>query len=417
MLIYFTIAFVQPFISFGQVNYVKNPGLEIYDSCPNDFDQIRYANFWNCLDSAGLYFANYPGVPEYCNKCSQDISCSVPYNGYFYHFTHSGNGMAQVQVYYDSSQVPAPFNLYRDYLQGRFTRNLTVGHNYCITFFIAWEQISSYSFNNVGAFLDNGIIDTTSKPSYQQSQVHPQVNETFLLGDSTHWNDSTLWYRIEGTFTANGLEKFISIGNFFDKAHTNSIWFDPWNRGSGYGWVLVDDVSVIESNTIANAGNDTNIHKGDSILIGEIAVPYTWYKRTDTGLSLIDSVSGGIWVKPDSSTTYVVKLTLCGLLTWDSIKVTVVPVGNTNLNNPKLFSIFPNPNNGTFYINGNSEASNAEIEIIDMIGQSVYKRGSKIIDGLIDEEINLKLAPGIFTLKLTTDLSERYIQQIQIRNN
>ncbi len=351
--------------AWGQVNYVKNPGLELYDSCPNSWHNINDAKYWSALDSNLIHYSPTNGQPEYENTCSVIVISNIPTNNYFYHYAHSGNGMALVGLFTDfADQTPYK----RDYLQGRFYNALKSGHTYCVTFYTAFcTNFDDYAINKIGAYIDNGEIDTTSFPGAIQTAYTPQIIEYNIINADTNGHDSTFWTKIEGSFTAIGNERFITIGNFFDSASISLVKVAAgFNGGSVY---LFDDISVIESNTIANAGNDTIIHQGDSILLGEIAVPYTWYKRTSTGLSLIDSTSGGIWVKPDSTTTYVVKLTLCGVVTWDSIKVSVLPAGLNTYSNKYKTLLYPNPIDNELFIENAPQGTS--IRFYDVVGRLV----------------------------------------------
>jgi len=351
----------------GQINLVKNPSFEDVSACATGYDQIAIADYWNSLDTNLIHLATNEGIPELINECHIGgpwpyyLTCA-PFNLWFFSYPHSGKNMAQEYILLRNLNDS---NEQRDYLQGKLKSKLISGKNYCVTFYTKQEHGSSYSSKAASIYFDDGTIDTTSWPARAQSQFTPQVTSNNFITDTARW------VKIEGSFTANGTELFFTIGNFNDNAHTDTSYH--LNDTGTWFWHILnlfDDISVIESNTTANAGNDTTIHKGDSILIGEIAVPYTWYKRTTAGLSLIDSVSGGIWVKPDSTTTYVVKLTLCGVVTWDSIKVTVVPVGINNINANGNVMLYPNPISNE--LNIANAPSGTSIRVYDIVGRLVY---------------------------------------------
>jgi len=343
---------------WGQVNYVLNPSLEDYDTCPSGPDQIRFAKFWNCLDTVDL--VGY-GIPEYCNRCDLTGNVGVPVGSFYHHNTRTGNGMAMVCMY---SRDSIPHFLYiRDYLQGRLNKPLSSGHNYCITFYVsAMPLLEKYAVNFIGAYLDDGHIDTTSYPGHIQSQYTPQII------DSNVEIESVKWVKIEGNFTSNGTEKFITIGNFTTNDHLSYAVINP-NAQFNDSYYLVDDISVVESNYVAQAGNDTTIVHGDSLFLGEIAVPYLWYKDSAGYLVLLDSNAGGIWVRPNITTTYLVKLTLCGVVTWDSIKVTVVPVGISNVKENNSILLYPNPIENELIIQG---AANTSLKVYDLVGRINY---------------------------------------------
>src|ERR1700754_4176425 len=79
----------------AQVNYVLNPSLEIYDTCPFGPDQISYAKYWSSLDSVDPWFDPPPsgGRPEYINICDTDPNTegSAPSNGFYFHYPRTGN--------------------------------------------------------------------------------------------------------------------------------------------------------------------------------------------------------------------------------------------------------------------------------------------------------------------------------------
>ncbi len=393
---------------YGQVNYVLNPSLEQYDTCPNNGDQIRFAFRWSSIDTPLHYINATDGEPEYCNTCAvSNNSCGVPISAYYYHYPRTGNGMANIETFYDENYAGETY--WRDYLQGKLYKYLTNGKNYCVTFYVTLTQGSQYANNKMGAYLDDGHIDTTVVPGKPQTEYMPQVVDTSII------NDTLNWVKIEGSFMANGTEKFITIGNFFSKANTSYVTSISGSFSTGFTWYLVDDISVIESDHVAFAGNDTSIYKGDSILLGEIAVPYTWYKDS-AGLRLIDSTSGGIWVKPDTNTTYIVKQTLCGVSTWDTVVVSVMPVNVVNVQNGiRDFRMYPNPNSGSFTVNGTLHNSKeAVIEIFNPLGQKVYAQTALLQSNKLDQQLNLHLSPGVYTLQIRDDNNRACISRLLI---
>src|SRR4051812_115615 len=102
--------------ALAQVNYVLNPSLEDHSYCPDNADQINAAKHWTGIDSTAI-----PGIvkciPEYLNTCSDTntAAVAVPNNYFFWQYPHTGNGMAQVILFYDESAIPAPLNYFRDF--------------------------------------------------------------------------------------------------------------------------------------------------------------------------------------------------------------------------------------------------------------------------------------------------------------
>ena len=350
----------------AQVNYVLNGSLEQYNSCPLHDDQIRFANFWNAIDTIDAY----PNcAPEYYNTCAGTGGCQVPLNAAGYQYPRSGKAYAGGKMFFDERYVS---NSIRDYTQGKLFDHLTSGKSYCVTFYVSLAEVSGYAVNKIGAYLDNGEIDTAkSTCSIPQTGYVPQIIETLVI------NDTANWVKVSGSFTANGSERFITIGNFYSKANTSYTNL-PYST-SPIGYYFVDDISVIESTERANAGPDVAIVPGDSVHIGSYdeGMPCDWYRL---GSSTVLTHNGGLWVKPDSSTSYVVELDLCGVVTKDTVRVVVDRTGIplTPKGGP---SIWPNPASQQLTI---EHAAGMGVDIYDVVGKGVFNTLIKSDKDVID---------------------------------
>ncbi|MBU0489725.1 MAG: T9SS type A sorting domain-containing protein, partial [Bacteroidetes bacterium] len=87
--------------------------------------------------------------------------------------------------------------------------------------------------------------------------------------------------------------------------------------------------------------------------------------------SPIDTIAG-MWVKPDSTTTYFLEQTICGNVSYDTVTIYVFPVGvNTYAAARSDIQLYPNPTNGTFTISligENMQGQSIEISILDLLG-------------------------------------------------
>lgn len=382
----------------AQMNYVLNSSFEQYTQCPLVWDQIKKAIFWSSTDTVSL---DALCTPDYCNACAGNggyvgIPSSVAYN----HYPRTGNCMVEVMMYFDESFTGLP--AYRDYLQGRLSKSLTNGINYCATFYVTLEQLSGYAINHIGAYIDDGSIDTGNDSvgcAAPRTAYTPQIVETTII------NDTLNWVKIQGSFVANGTEKFITIGNFFDKAHTSTVHLPL--SGSNYSWYLVDDVSVIESDAVADAGADKLIGNGDTVLIGLTdsnteGMPCYWYVQGST--TPIDS-GGSIRVHPDTTTSYVVEMDLCGNITKDTVSVFVAPEGTPVLN-AERFQIYPNPTSGIFTI---ENAKGTTIVIYDVVGKEVYRANV----GTNRQQIDISSLPnGVYMAHITNSTGNQVVKKI-----
>ena len=333
--------------------------------------------------------------PDYVNGCAPPISgVSYPKGQDYYQYPHSGNGMMHMRFYDDGAFEPGTVTY--DYLQGRLYRPLDSGRTYCVSFYASLTKWSLYAVNNLGAYLDDGSIDTASDCGSPKDYLTPTVNFTTVITDTTGW---TL---ISGSFTAKGTEKFITIGNFFDTLHTNRI-VNYLAAGHVLGWAyyLIDDVSVIAVDDTANAGPDAvTTPMGDSVWVGDTTgyLPCYWYAN---GV-LVDSNKAGFKVLPDTTTTYVLMLNVCGNVTYDSATVYVFPTGvqeNARAINQR-YALAPNPTKGDFVLTQGVRADGvAKVEIWNAIGVMVenvtldFKGGRA--SGILKNPV-----PGVYTMRV-----------------
>src|SRR5271156_997724 len=163
IMLLFTCAFV---FTKAQVNLVRNAGFEQYNPCPLDFDEVKFAYYWSCLDSNYNPEDSVPATgycaPDYVNECSTSPNTSVPINVHFSHYPHSGNGMMQQVMYNSYSGTGIGALNQRDYLQGHLYHSLIAGQSYCVTIYVIMEDGSGYAVNHIGAYLDDGSVDTAS---------------------------------------------------------------------------------------------------------------------------------------------------------------------------------------------------------------------------------------------------------------
>jgi hypothetical protein len=208
------------------------------------------------------------------------------------------------------------------------------------------------------------------------------------------------WIKIQGTFTANGTEKFITIGNFYSFANTNKLLLTDNgynNNNLDFSWHLIDDVSVIKSDLPAYAGPDVWVALGDSIFIGrtpEVCLECKWY----VGGNVVDS-GAGIWVHPTVNTTYVVEQTLCGLVKTDTVHVQVVPTSINGISNSKQLSIYPNPATTELTVYMENMVF-SQYAIMNSIGQTVATHSLSETETHIDIRT---LPSGVYYLQLNGD--------------
>jgi hypothetical protein len=219
--------------SCGQ-NLVPNPGFEDHTSCPNGISE---------LDLAAPWFQPTLGTSDYFNTCATSFSSQVgvPSNFAGSQTPHGGQAYAGAYMYYSGGIV------YREYMETPLLVPLVAGHTYAVSFYVSLVSTSEYAVTNVGAYLS---VNPVTSANYTNLPVIPQVQNP-----AGNFLNSANWTLIQGTFTAAGGESYLTIGNFYDDAHTPTQPVVGGNN-AGYSYYYIDDVSVIDPsicNTCSNS--------------------------------------------------------------------------------------------------------------------------------------------------------------------
>jgi hypothetical protein len=384
------------FSCLAQINLVKNPDFERYRTCPRFYDQIAYAYYWNGIDTSWspddtLVTWNPPCIPDLISNCTSKFTLTWPFNAFFYQFPHSGINMSQITVYhkYDTSVL----EIKRDYLQGRLSKTLVAGHTYCVRFYTALHnRMSSYAINKIGAYIDDGSIDTSRTCGEPQWHYTPQVYAASILADTVNW------MKVEGSFTARGGEKFITIGNFSKAVDTDTLryYFREAMTSSNTvnSFYLIDDVSLIDADAVPYAGRDTTLRRGgDSVWVGnrDGYVPCYWYRNG----TMIDSNKSGFMSYERQNASYVMELDLCGTIKRDTMMVLVVgaQIGAVQ-EQLQLLAVYPTPTTGVLHI---ERAAGLAYTLTDAAGRALLV-GTLKQD---TEQLTIdQLPPGVYLLTL-----------------
>ncbi|MCC7333216.1 MAG: DUF3494 domain-containing protein [Flavobacteriales bacterium] len=374
-------------------NLVPNYSFENYTACPSQgAGLIELASPWTGTNNSS----------DYVNACAPPCNLSVPcQSSTSYQPARTGNGIALMFM------LNGYGGDYREYLQAPLLDTLSASTCYKVTFYT--NQINSpllYAVNNFGAYFSTNSFTTTWGPPGYIPQVLGFNNKII--------NDTVNWIEISGIYTANGGEGYITIGNFYDDAHTDTL-------NTGYGpfsasIYLFDDISLIPIDSIpggmpAYAGADTNVIVGDSVFIGQKIsnLNCNWYDEIGT---LIANNTSGIYVSPTISTHYIVEQNLCGTITYDTVNVMVLPTSINELLNENNLRIYPNPSNGEFKLELNDKQLNdklVEITISSLTGKVLYTK-----KGFIQENnttFKVALSNGIYVVNVKASNGYQYNPQ------
>jgi len=369
-------------ISLAQINLVSNPSFEMIYSCPNGANEIDSAIGWSTPKNGG------GGNPELFNVCcTLPLICGVPSQTAMnnFQYAHSGNSYAGIDVI--DFFHPDDF---REYIQSKFKKNLSAGSTYCVKLYVSLSDQSSAFIKLLGAYLDDGSVSAPSL--FGLAAVTPQVYNTLQP-----LNDTVNWMKIEGSFVATGNEEFITLGNFFADSISGLGFFGTPTYWHSYYYI--DDVSVIDASLPAYAGKDTLIHYGDSIFLGrqpEVGLDEDciWFVN---GLP-IDTVAGK-WVKPDSTTTYILEQTICGNVSYDTVTVSVYGTAiESYTKDGKGITLYPNPVTNVLNIESNTKFS--QFIISDILGNVVIRQ--QVYNKAVSVDVS-GLGKGLYFVKMVDE--------------
>lgn len=127
-------------------------------------------------------------------------------------------------------------------------------------------------------------------------------------------------------YVAGGGESYITIGNFFDDANTDTISASPWKFGTLASYYYIDDVSITEY-VDADAGSDTVVCGGTKIdknFISTFGAQCSWSVINGDFNSIDSSNVASPSFSPTVTTTYVLQKQQCGIFSYDTLLIHVL---------------------------------------------------------------------------------------------
>ena len=210
-------------------NLIQNGGFESFDNCPTGFTQ------WNGNRDL-LPNWNYPtkGTPDYFNICSTGTT-SVPSNFAGYMSAKEGNGYVGIML---KSKKPE----YREYLQTKISQPLIKGEKYCLSFYYALAERSSFTIDSFGV---------TFRQSAERRAHDISLGGTpqFSVSSGNAVKCRASWTSFCHEFVATGKEQYLLIGNFTNDKNTNVISVDVSDTQSSnikqYAYFYIDEVKLV----------------------------------------------------------------------------------------------------------------------------------------------------------------------------
>ncbi len=383
--IYSTEAVAQP------ANLVNNGGFEQRNpNYPND-----WASYWAGLDST-KYFGLLMAPPYRSPKSS-----------FGFQYPHSG------ECYFGFSMFISYTWVNRGYPRNFLKQTLTAGKVYCVTFYVALTNVSSCAVDAIGAYFGDASLDTIKNSLFPLTYLSPQISNptNHIISDTLNWTPIT------GTFVAQGNEKYMVLGNFKSNANTNTVLTNPAQLPTIASEYFIDDVSVIELDLPAFAGEDRSFMPGDSVYLGResdvgIDEACVWYKLPSP--VPIDTVAG-LWVKPTTTSTYVVVQTICGNVKRDTVMLFIDGVGVEKHNKiASDLTFFPNPTRHEISIVSSNPTEKIDMVVQDVTGRIVFKKF--VVLENFTTNIRLDLEPGVYLFTVTNSHGHTTTKKIVIEN-
>jgi hypothetical protein len=207
-------------------NLVPDGSFEQDTACPLT-TYVYYNAYWKVPTA---------GTPDYFDTCSNSWTNSVPNN-----FVGSQPAFGGAYV----GLVTKIAGDYKEYVQVRLLDSLKAGISYCVSYYVSLAGKSAYATPAPQLYFSDSAISSTGSSYFPYT---PQINNTSIITDTTNWT------HITGTYTANGGEKYITIGNFFSDANTPSVFI---NFSSIMAYFYLDSVSVVNCDSSNGVNEQT----------------------------------------------------------------------------------------------------------------------------------------------------------------
>lgn len=226
-------------------NMVYNPSFEEYRRCPMKIDAL------GVMRDADAWWQPTQGSSDYFNACGSR-ECNVPRNKMGFQEAHSGE--AYCGIYCSQER-------YREYLQTELITPMVKGKRYRVSFWVSLADKSPQAIATIGAALTTRRLEDTTRGILMQreiSEIDGYNSQSILLpiepqiiNSSENILDNTKeWVEVSGEITAQGGERFLTIGNFQPFNKSNIILTMGTNTPLSGAYYYIDDVSVVCLDTV-----------------------------------------------------------------------------------------------------------------------------------------------------------------------
>ena len=229
--VYLSILFSQAL--YSQSNLIRNSSFEKYVNqnhpsaeCAFSWynpNNIQILNDWDGFMSPDLYNVAY--APNGCN---------VPHSRFGDSYAKHGDAYIGFIAFTGLGDT-------KEYIYQHLSSPLIADSTYCLSFFTSRADNITHSIHTIGAYFTNVL------PSYGvYIAATPQiVNQNGFITDTINWIE------VQGCFTAQGGEQYITIGNFNSNANTDTLFVganNPMPYATKYAYYYIDSVTMYKNN-------------------------------------------------------------------------------------------------------------------------------------------------------------------------
>lgn len=381
-----------------QAQTISNGGFETFGTIPTCATPPSSYNITHCSNWGGLKMS-------YNSSCSgyTDVSGSSSGVDYFNQGTggtsacqsgspRTSNGYAHCEAvgYYPSAAASSEY-VYQQ-MSGTFSTTVT----YRITAYI--NPQSTFTLSPTTNSLSMGFCFVNTSVGSTAANILGNVrSQTYVAPTIT--NDAGGWVKMEMDWTPpSNATYYVVVGPM--------LFCNDANHSTTFSW-LIDDASIGGLCPV-DAGPDQQFNCSccaggcNPPTIGTASTGYTYSWSPTTGLGC--STCAQTTANPGTVITYTLTVSGAGCIT-NTDAVTVTKNSTTGccccsgrLQSPESgsFGIFPNPSNGIITIDFSDSDVISKVEIVDVLGRTVYS-----VAGLSGPELTVDLsneAKGVYTV-------------------
>jgi hypothetical protein len=173
--------------------------------------------------------------PDHFTSLCTLSNYGVPNNNFGVSYPKNGN------AYIGLGLLNMPYET-KEYIYQHLTNPLIAGKTYYTSFFLSKSDRSRIATEKIGAWF-SAVVPVAPGNTYVTAIPQIENHSGFLT-------DTVNWVKIEGYFTAQGGEQYITIGNFNSNANTDTLFTgttNPFFADAGTAYYYIDSVSLYDS--------------------------------------------------------------------------------------------------------------------------------------------------------------------------